>query len=60
MSEFKCKCIKCNKEESFSGLKEAYMNGWFFGRTQMCHDCEKNKKHDKLENIVNIPDELIG
>jgi hypothetical protein len=57
MNDFTCKCIKCGTEKSYTGMKDAYMDGWIFGRIQTCYDCDKNKKTDKLENTIVIPDE---
>lgn len=44
MNDFKCKCCKCNKEDSFTDLKAAYMDGWTFGKNAVCWDCQKSGK----------------
>lgn len=44
MNEFKCKCSRCNKEETFEDLKAAYMDGWNFGKNATCWDCQKKFK----------------
>ena len=44
MSDFKCECRICGKRETFENLRQAYMNGWNFGKTQMCYECEQKEK----------------
>ena len=58
-NNFVCKCVVCGKEDRFDGIKGAFMEGWFFGRNQMCYDCGKNQKEDKkveasYQNYIDI------
>jgi hypothetical protein len=57
MSEFKCRCKKCGKEESFNDLKEAYMEGWNFGFNAMCWPCQQEVKQTKPDSLTN---EILG
>lgn len=55
---FKCKCSKCNKEDSYPDLKSAYMDGWWFGKSQTCYDCGKVVTTAIQNNEPNIVDVL--
>jgi hypothetical protein len=55
MSDFKCKCTKCNKEQSYRDLRAAYLDGWNVGRYAVCWDCQKEPvpaTDDKLTALL--------
>lgn len=49
MNEFKCKCVKCGVEKSYFDMKEAYMDGFNFGKNAMCWECQKSLKNTTPE-----------
>lgn len=54
MNEFKCSCVKCNLQQSYENLKEAYMDGWNFGRNAVCWDCQQTKADNDPVTILDL------
>lgn len=63
---FKCKCIKCGKEQEYyndtetqpgkvtpqAGMVKAHMDGWNYGRKAICWDCQQTTEYE--ENTVTV------